>query len=149
MPTGVYERTDFHRKKISEGAKKGNSGKHMKGRKLPKEWRENIGNAQRGDKNYFWAGGKYISRGYVLIWQPHHPLANNKGYVYEHRLVMESKIGRFLKKEERVHHINEIKDDNRIENLTLFANEPEHQKHHWSIKNDKKTLHHRDKTRNH
>ena len=136
MPTGVYERTEYHRQRLREGALRGKTGRHMKGRKLPKEWRENIGNAQRGDKNYFWKGGHYISNGYLLIWQPHHPNADSKGYVSEHRLVMEKKIDRFLKKEEVVHHINGIKIDNRIENLILFKNESEHQKHHWKLRKE-------------
>jgi hypothetical protein len=134
MPTGIYKRTEFHRSRLREGALKGKTGQHMKGRKLPKEWRENIGNAQRGDKNHFWTGGRHISRGYVKIWQPHHPCADSKGYVTEHRLVMEKKVGRFLLRTESVHHINGIKGDNRIENLILFKSESEHQKHHGQLK---------------
>lgn len=136
MPTGIYERTDYHRKRLKEGALSGNTGKHMLGRKLPKEWRENIGKAQRGDKNYFWKGGHYISNGYVKIWQPTHPMADKDGYVTEHRLLMEKEIGRYLTRKESVHHKNGIKDDNRIENLELFKNESEHQKHHWRIKKE-------------
>ena len=83
-----------------------------------------------GDKNYFWKGGKYKSRGYIKVWKPEHPFCDSKNYVLEHRLVMEEKIERYLKPEEVVHHINEVKDDNRIENLKLFLNEREHQKYH-------------------
>jgi len=75
--------------------------------------------------------GRYTTkRGYVLIRKPDHPIAKTmKGYVVEHRLVMEQHIGRYLKKWEHVHHINGIKDDNRIENLLLIHRD-EHGKLH-------------------
>ena|SRR3990167_9417979 len=72
----------------------------------------------------------YKALGYILICNPKHPFSNNKGYVREHRLVMERHIGRYLNSNEVVHHKNGIKDDNRIENLELFPNISEHMKFH-------------------
>ena len=38
----------------------------------------------------------------------------------EHRYLMEEYLGRKLKKEEHIHHINSIRTDNRIENLWVM-----------------------------
>lgn len=64
-------------------------------------------------------GGRYIDdKGYVKILRPDHP-KNIRGYIYEHRAVMELYLNRMLQPWETVHHINEIKIDNRVENLFL------------------------------
>lgn len=78
-----------------------------------------------GDGNPNFKGGRYIDdKGYIRVLRPEHPF-NNRGYVYEHRLVMEEFLGRYLQPWETVHHINEIKLDNRVENFYLTT-VPEH-----------------------
>ena len=48
-----------------------------------------------------------------------HPFSNKSNYIYEHRLIMEKHIGRYVTTDEVVAHINGIPDDNRLENLEL------------------------------
>ena len=81
-----------------------------------------------GEKAFRWKGGRrdHVA-GYVLVYCPNHPHAHVTKTVMEHRLVMEKHLGRFLRPEERVHHINKIKTDNRIKNLKLFKSERDHQ----------------------
>lgn len=52
-----------------------------------------------------------------------------KGSQYIHRYLMEQKIGRKLKRNEHVHHINGITTDNRIENLEILSCKEHHIKH--------------------
>lgn len=65
--------------------------------------------------------------GYVLV-ESNHPKAFG-GQYFEHILVAETYLGRYLKDFETVHHINEIKHDNRIENLFICSRK-EHDKAH-------------------
>ena len=62
---------------------------------------------------------KKHTHGYILVYAPDNPAADRTGYVLEHRLIMEKHIGRHLTSNEIVHHINENKTDNRIENLEI------------------------------
>ena len=76
---------------------------------------------QTGSANANWKGGKtYHRKGYVLVKTRDHPKATKNGYAFEHVLVMEAMLGRFLVPGETVHHRNGVKDDNRPENLELW-----------------------------
>lgn len=80
----------------------------------------------KGKNNPSWRGGKYIQRGYIMVKAYDHPNRNSLNYVSEHVLIMEKKIGRYIKKGEIIHHINGRRGDNRIENLLLCKNDKEH-----------------------
>lgn len=83
--------------------------------------------ALSGERHHAWAGGRYVNeQGYVLVHSPDHPNADARGYVREHRLVMEAAIGRLLRDGEVVHHINGTRADNRLANLRLYASNAEH-----------------------
>lgn len=71
---------------------------------------------------------RVMRRNYWYVYLPDHPNTTKQGYFAEHRLIMEKKIGRYLKREEVVHHINEITTDNRIQNLQLFSSHGQHTK---------------------
>jgi len=86
-------------------------------------------------KNGMWKGGRSIaSNGYVLVKvAPDHHLADVRGYVYEHRLVAEQKLGRRLIDGEQVHHINGNKTDNRPENLEVVEDIGHHRVFHRTV----------------
>lgn len=82
------------------------------------------------EKHPFWKGGRHkLKTGYVMVNVLNHPRAY-RNEVYEHIIVAEKKIGRYLEKGENVHHINGIKDDNRPDNLVVCKTWAEHRKHH-------------------
>lgn len=88
-----------------------------------------------GELNGSYKTGRRIDRdGYVLVSAPiDHPNARhrknrNTGLIYEHRLVMEKKIGRYLTDLEIVYHIDGLRLHNSPDNLRLFENNSHHLK---------------------
>jgi hypothetical protein len=86
----------------------------------------------RGDKTSNWKGGRLTSHQskYIRIYKPDHPYCDSLGYVYEHRLVMEQFLGRYLEPAEVIHHIDGDTTNNNIENLMLFSGTGSHLKYH-------------------
>jgi len=84
-----------------------------------------------GKENHNWNGGKTVNCGYLSVRVDFdHPAKDRNMYVRKHRLVVEDKIKRFLKKEEQIHHIDNDKMNNKIENLMLFPNAKKHTEFH-------------------
>jgi len=117
-------------------SKKGISMKHSKQFKKGQiPWNKNKKCSQLSGKNHWnWKGGRRLSDGYFLIKSPNHPNCKVDGYVYEHRLVMEKMIGRYLKPNEIVHHKNENGLDNREKNLKLYQSKGKHISKEHSIR---------------
>lgn len=103
---------------MNGGSKKCRNCHNKEAARSPKNPNKIIGNGHPG-----WKGGiRKTSNGYIEQCQYDHPRASlNGSYVFQHILVMEKHIGRYLTKDEHVHHKNGIKTDNRIENLELWT----------------------------
>ncbi len=85
--------------------------------------------AKKGKENPRWKGGRWLHQGrYWLVLLPEHPYADRHGYVREHRLVVEKRLGRLLDPKEIVHHRDHDTMNNSDENLELFANNQEHKR---------------------
>jgi len=95
-----------------------------------------------GQKHYNWKGGRTLKTdGYVIIWLPpddfFRAMADKKGYICEHRLIMAKHLKRCLQSWEVIHHINGKRDDNRLENLQLMSDLGNKQIAHFENKLDR------------
>jgi hypothetical protein len=88
-------------------------------------WTKTKPDMQDGHKNHQWKGGFNHNDGYRLV------LVGKKKYVPEHRLVVEQKLSRKLKKGEVVHHIDGDRSNNHPDNLIVFESQSAHLKQHW------------------
>jgi transposase-like protein len=94
-------------------------------------------NFQKKENHPRWkdTGKRIDSHGYVLIKNSEYPHG-----IYEHRYVMEQFLQRKLTESDFIHHKNEIKTDNRIENLLITTNSSHVKLHNiifkWSKKYD-------------
>lgn len=89
-----------------------------------------------GTEHPRWNGGRKVVKGYVYVLCRDHPNTTKAGYILEQILVMEAHLGRYLSKEEKIHHINGNRADNRIENLQLFPSKAAHTAHHSGVRGD-------------
>ena len=101
----------------------------------------------RGINHWNWKNGMATSQdGYILIKCPNHPFANGSGYVPRSHIIMEKVLNRYIKFGEIIHHKGikypissiENKQDDRPENLELFANRGKHLSFHRLLKRQPK-----------
>lgn len=79
-----------------------------------------------GEASSTWAGGRKVRKdGYTSV------LVAPGSYELEHRVIMADMLGRALRPEEVVHHIDRDPSNNAPANLELFATHSEHMAHHW------------------
>lgn len=101
---------------------------HMKRFNIPRNKRVKVDRIKKVDTYH----KGYITtwNGYIKVKAPKdYKYKDNKGYIMQHRLVMEQHIGRYLKSNEEVHHIDGDKKNNKIENLLLMTRK-EHRRIH-------------------
>jgi hypothetical protein len=81
-----------------------------------------------GINNSQYKCGRIILRtGYAqVLAPPEHPNRLQNGYILEHRLVCEQKLGRYLLPEEVVDHIDALRMHNHPDNLRVFATNADH-----------------------
>jgi hypothetical protein len=71
--------------------------------------------------------------GRIAVYVPDHPAANSSGYVLRSRYVVEQALGRYLIKDEEVHHIDRNKLNDELGNLQVLTKR-EHAELHGSEK---------------
>lgn len=109
-------------------------GRSQKGKHLSQETRRKISESRQ---MHTYGHFKDRSDGYRALYYPDYPRSTKDGYVMEHIYIMEQHIGRPLADDECVHHINFIKNDNRLENLKLMKIH-DHMSYHMRLRNAQK-----------
>lgn len=90
-------------------------------------------------RNYTHKEKTKTSKGYIMLYIPNHHRAGKKGRVMEHIVIWEKENGKELPEGYVIHHINGIKDDNRIENLLMMTSAEHTKFHHINSKRTDET----------
>ena len=104
----------------------GVSTDYLLGRSCEDDYTEPSITDEEVKKKYF----KTTPKGYEMVYMPESAMSGKNGWAFVHRIVMAKAIGRDLRPEEVVHHIDGNPSNNNLSNLKLFANNGEHRKYH-------------------
>jgi hypothetical protein len=105
------------------------------GKKHTAESRAKMSADRKREGTHLWKGGRIVKGdGRIQIHSPDHPCCGATGYVSEHRLVMETLLGRFLEPAETVHHIDHNPSNNSPNNLRLFHSVGAHTAYHAELR---------------
>ena len=135
QPAPIYNQTNRSRGMLKGRPARFIKNHHLKQHNQSTEMREasrERGKQRTGENSYSygkkgelhptWKGGRNIdSDGYVRLYLPDHPSSGKDGYVLEHRLTIEEKIGRRLKDNEHVHHKDDNRQNNDSDNLEILS----------------------------
>lgn len=94
----------------------------------------------KGEEHSGWKGGRGIKTGYWTVYIKDHPRKLNNGRVFEHILVAEKKLGRYISKEEPIHHLDFDRLNNDPNNLYVCKDNKDHGNVHASLEKIAKEL---------
>jgi hypothetical protein len=108
-----------------KGYKRGDNFKFIAGHNL-KHWMKTENNGHPGS----YKGGRHKFMGYTRVVAKTHPRSSKSMYTFEHILIAEKVLGKYLPEKAVIHHINGNKSDNRNENLVICEDGGYHQTLH-------------------
>jgi hypothetical protein len=95
------------------------------------------GHNSKGERNARWKGERLKhGSGYIRVHKPEHHRADKHGRVYEHIIIYEEFYKCCTLPWTNIHHINHVRDDNRIENLQGLINSKHYLLYHLGKKRD-------------
>jgi hypothetical protein len=86
------------------------------------------------ENNPAWKGGTTMRMGYPAVLKTGHPRAGDDGYVFEHVLIAEKMLGRYLTPSEQVHHADNNKGKTNKYDLIICPDAAYHTKIHARLK---------------